>query len=157
MSDRTHLLTSLRRAGNLELERHRRSGRSCSLVLLRLRPARRAPGARGARRRRLRARCRQHLRPFDAVDVSPAADLVGIVTHDTDEAATARVTDRLIAGLGLAGYEVVTVGSATFPSDGLLWSHLETRALERLIAYEPTIGNDAPDTDTTASTVGDHR
>jgi hypothetical protein len=135
VTDRIHLPSSLRRAGDLELERHRRSGRSFSLILLRLRPPGRAPGSRAVRRRRLRDRCAQHLRPFDAVDATPAADVVGIVTHDTDVAATALVVDRVAAELRCAGDEVLAVGSATFPSDGLLWSHLELRAAERLSGH----------------------
>jgi hypothetical protein len=132
LSDQIQLPTGLRRAGELELERNRRSGRHFSLILLRVGSDARWPRARRNAYVRLRSVADQHLRPFDAVDVAPSAGLLGIVAYDADASSATRIGDRVSTALVGAGGLVVGAGAATYPEDGLLLTHLVDRAARRL-------------------------
>jgi hypothetical protein len=145
LTHRIHLPTPLRRAGDLELERNRRSGRSFSLLLLRLQPGGRSRRARRVAYARLRSLAEQHLRPFDHVDVVPADGLLGVVAHDADVGDAERIGERLAAAVAGTGCAVAGVGAATYPADGLLLGHLVDRAMERL---------DAPASDAVTATAG---
>jgi hypothetical protein len=137
LSDQIQLPTCLRRAGELELERNRRSGRRFSLILLRVRSDVRWPRTRRNAYARLRSVADQHLRPFDAVDVAPSSGLLGIVAYDADASSATHIGDRLSTALVEAGGLVVGVGAATYPEDGLLLTHLVDRAARRLDGSGP--------------------
>jgi hypothetical protein len=156
VSDQIRLPTDLRRAGELELERNRRSGRRFSLILLRVGSDVRWPRARRNAYVRLCSVADQHLRPFDTVGVAPSAGLLGVVAHDADAPSAARIGDRVSSALVEAGGRVVGVGAATYPEDGLLLSHLVDRAARRLDGSGPDDGGAARIDDGTVA-AGDRR